>query len=238
MLLNNNFSLLAPRAGQQTVAPIAGPGAQAPEPAPYTPDYAGLIQSNPEYLAYKNNATLDVNQAAARRKAALQALAVQYGGLGGGFKDAYGDVDATTMELAGKNQFSDVARLNRSYSQGVEQLKRALAARGALQSGDLGHGLAQADYQRGAGEYDLGQQFSNAAQQAINDYLGVEANARRGEPAALSAAAQAVYQNPANRPYTPAPQQQQQIAPSVLAPRRTSVQALKRSLPYPWTAGL
>lgn len=195
-----------PRAGQAKVDQI-----QPPPPPPavpsaigleqgFTPNYLGLIKQNPSYLSYVNNATLDVNQAAARRKAALQALAVRYGGLGGGFKDAYGDIDPATLDLAKGNQLSDTARLSRNYSQGVEAMKRALAARRGLQSGELTHGLQQADFARAASEYDLGQEFSNAAQGAINDYLSAESAVRRGEAGAISEAEQNVYANPLNRP--------------------------------------
>jgi hypothetical protein len=195
-----------PRAGQTSVAPIS---VQPPTPNPqgvigltpgFTPNYAALIQNDPSYLAYKNTGQLDINQAAARRQAALKALAIQYGGLGGGFRDAYGDIDAPTLDMAKGNQFSDTSRLARNYEQGVEAYKRSLAARHGLQSGELGWGIGQADYARGASEYDLGQEFARAAQTVINDYLGVESRVRSGEADAISAAEANVYANPANRP--------------------------------------
>lgn len=195
-----------PRAGQTSVAPLA---VAPPRPNPqniigltpgFTPNYTSLIQNDPSYLSYKNSSTLDVNQAAARRKAALQALAIRYGGLGGGFKDAYGDIDTPTLDLAKGNQFSDTARISRNYEQGVEAFKRALAARRGLQSGELGYGIGQADYARGASEYDIGQEFANAAQQTINDYLGVESGARMGEAGAIRDSEANVYANPLNRP--------------------------------------
>lgn len=195
-----------PRAGQTQVAPIQPPAAPPAVPSAigleqgFTPNYLGLIKQDPSYLSYVNNATLDVNQAAARRRAALQALAVRYGGLGGGFKDAYGDIDSATLDLARGNQLSDTARLSRNYSQGVEAMKRALAARRGLQSGELTYGLQQADFARAASEYDLGQEFGRAAQLFINDYLEREAAVRRGEAGAISEAEQNVYANPVNRP--------------------------------------
>src|SRR4051812_5875181 len=79
-------------------------------------------------------------------------------------------------------------------------MKRALAARGGLQSGELGYGVNQADYARGSAEYDYGQEFANAAQLAINNYLGVESGVRAGEGQAISEAEASVYGNPANRP--------------------------------------
>jgi hypothetical protein len=95
----------------------------------HDPDYKALIQSDPAYLAWQNNGQLDLNQAAAMRKAALQALAVGYGGIGGNFKDVYGDIGPDTLALAGGNQQSDIARLGRSYTQGVDAFRRSLAAR-------------------------------------------------------------------------------------------------------------
>jgi hypothetical protein len=193
------------RPGKFNVAPAStAPPVQAPlgniglTPG-YTPNYKDLILHDPSYLSYQNNATLDVNQAAARRKAALQALVVRYGGVGG-LKDTYGDIDQTTQDLASRNEFSDTSRIKRNYDQGVEAFKKGLSARGGLSSGDLGYGLDQADYARGASEYDLGQEFQGAAQMAVNDYLGVESGARQAEPGAIAQAEGNVFANPQNRP--------------------------------------
>jgi hypothetical protein len=195
-----------PRPGQTSVAP------EQPNPAPtptplgtvgitpgYTPDYTSLIASDPGYLSYLNNAQLNIDQAAAQRRAALQALVVRYGGIGG-ITDKYGDIDQTTRDLASKNQYSDVARLQRNYEQGVESFKRSLAARGGIQSGELKYGLDQAALARSTSDYDLAQEFSNAVQQAINGYLGVESSARQGLSEAVRGAEQSVYSNPLNRP--------------------------------------
>lgn len=194
-----------PRAGQTQVRPVPPPPPQAPNEVigltpGFTPNYKALIESNPAYLTYKSNATLDVNQAASRRQAALRALALRYGGLPGSFKDAYGDIDAATLEQAKGNEFSDTARIARNYQQGIDALKRGLAGRGMFGSGELTYGLEQADYARGASEFDIGQEFTSAAQMALNDYLGVESQFRRGEADAIRQAEQDVYANPANRP--------------------------------------
>src|SRR5579859_5111636 len=58
-----------PRAGQTSVAsvdPWAAPAAPPPNPAVtlspgYTPDYRSLLESDPAYLAWKNNGQLDMN---------------------------------------------------------------------------------------------------------------------------------------------------------------------------------
>ncbi len=166
----------------------------------FTPDYAALIKSDPGYQSYLAAGQQSVATAAAQRRAALQSLAIRYGGMPKGMRDQYGDIDAGTLELAGKNQFSDVAQLSRQHSQGVEAFKRALAARGALQSGDLGYGLDQAELGRGQAEYDLGNSFANASTGAVNEYVGVEGSVRQGEAGAINAAQASVFANPANRP--------------------------------------
>lgn len=188
-----------------SVAPVV-PNVQAPTAVPtipiggFTPNYGQLIKSDPAYISGMASGQKDVAQAAAARRAALQKLTIQFGGLPQGLQDEYGDIDSGTLELAQKNTYSDTQRLQRSYAEGIEAFKRALAARGALQSGDTGYGLAQADLARGEREYDLSNQFANAAQGVVNDYVGVESDVRAREAALLAQAQQAVYSNPANRP--------------------------------------
>lgn len=168
----------------------------------YTPNYGALIASDPSYLSWKNNATLDVAQAAAARRAALQSLVIRRGG-SEGLTDQYGDIDQTTRDLAANNQFSDLANLHRNYTEGLETLKRGLAARGMLQSSDLGYGLDKSAQNEAHSEYDLGNSFSDAANSVIQGYVSSEAAARKAEADALAQAEQNTYNNPAYRP-TPA----------------------------------
>lgn len=188
-----------------SVAPVVtDPPAFTPSPTVpiggFTPNYGDLIKSDPGYISGMASGQQSVAQAAAARRAALQKLAIQFGGLPQGLQDTYGDIDAGTLELAQKNEYSDTKRLQRSYAEGIEAFKRALAARGALQSGETGYGLSQADLSRGEREYDLSNQFANAAQGVVNDYVGVESSVRAREAGILAQAQQSVYSNPANRP--------------------------------------
>lgn len=164
----------------------------------YNPDWRSLIGGSPIYQAWKNNSTLDLNQAAAQRRAQLRSLVVRYGGLGQ-FQDTYGDIDQGTLDLASRNEFSDVKRAQRNYQQGVERFKKVLAARQVTSSGELQFGLDNADSARAQNEYDLGNEFSNQAGSAIQGYLGIESALRRGELDALIAASQSVFADPANR---------------------------------------
>lgn len=162
----------------------------------FTPDYAKLLTTDPAYLAWQASSGQNVGNAAAARAAALKQLAIQFGGLPQGFADQYGDIDAQTLQLAGKNQHSDQAQLARNYSQGVEAFKRQLAGRGALQSGDLQYGLDNADYARGQQSYDLGNQFGASARQAIGNFQGVVGQENQNQVNAISEAEQNVYSNP------------------------------------------
>jgi len=192
-----------------TDASSSGPGYGVPAPsyAPaiqlsggYTPDYNALINNDPGLTAFRGTEKMTADQADSARRAAVRALAVQYGGLPSGLADPYGDVDAGTLDLAKSNQFSDVANLARNYAQTVEGIKRSLAARGALQSSELAYGLDQANLGRGQAEYTMGQNFANAFQTAINNYVGRVNDLRQQEAQAISQAAANVYGNPANRP--------------------------------------
>lgn len=166
----------------------------------YTPDYKALIEGDSGYLASLNSTRQDVAGAASARQAALRTLAMRYGGLPSGFKDTYGDIDPATVELAKGNQYSQVANLDRAYNDNVLATKRSLAARGALQSGELGYGLDRANLARAQGEYDLGNAFSDAANSAVTGYLAAEQAARKANADALAVAEKNVYANPANRP--------------------------------------
>lgn len=169
----------------------------------YTPDYKALLEQDPGLIAARAGSAQSIAAASAARQAAIRQLAMRYGGLPSGFKDTFGDIDPETLKQAQSNQFSDTANLQRNYSQGVEQFKRALAARGVLQSGDLDYGLNQADIARGQQEYDLGDQFASAARGTDQTYQSNVDQANAATTAAIFAAEQAAYANPAYQPIAP-----------------------------------
>jgi hypothetical protein len=166
----------------------------------YLPATPALINNDPSLISFRGNEQTALDQATAARRAAIQSLAVQYGGLPSSVSDSFGDLDARTLDLAKSNQFSDLANLSRNYDQTVLGIKRALAARGALNSGELPYGLDQANLGRGQQEYTLGNNFANAFQQALNNYAAGVQNVKSQEAQAIAQAAQNVYGNPAYRP--------------------------------------
>jgi hypothetical protein len=161
--------------------------------APSQDDLYAAIYGDPGYQAAKAGADRSLASAAAARRAALRQLVLSYGGIGG-LTDTYGDIDQATLDAAAANPYSDIARAKGSYNTGVEAFRRSLAARGALQSGDLGYGQGRLDYQRGQAEYDLANQFSTGAGNAVNAYAGAEGDYYSRLAQAIRDAAQTVAQ--------------------------------------------
>lgn len=179
--------------------PTTAPGSITTTPG-YTPDYTDIIQSQPGYQQAQTAAQKAQADAAAQRKAALDQAVIQYGGLPQGYQDAYGDVDQATLDAAKNNQFSTQATLSKNYDQSVEQFKRALAARGALQSGDLNYGQDQLDTGYGQSLYDAGNAFGSTATGAINAYTGVLDQNQQNLVSALQSAQGTALADPANVP--------------------------------------
>jgi hypothetical protein len=178
-------------------APVPGVGA-IPGSIPiggYQPDYKALIAADPGYVAWKASSTSRLGTLASQRVAAIRALAVRQGGLPPGFKDAYGDIRPEDLAAAQSNQFSATNQIARNYQLGVNAMRSALAARGGLQSGELGYGQQQQDYSRAAAEYNSNNDFTNAFNQAVNDYSSGASGIYGEEPGVIGQAESNVYQN-------------------------------------------
>lgn len=200
-------SAFAGPASGGSVAPLGASSGGGNSSAPaiqlsgaYTPDYNSLINNDPSLVAFRGNEAQSIADAGTARQQAIRSLAVQYGGLPQGVNDLYGDIDQTTQDLAKNNQYSDTANLTKNYNDTVLGIKRSLAARGALQSGDLNYGLDQANTAKGQQSYTLGNNFSNALQMALNNYTGGVNSIKQQEADAIRQAGQNVYANPAYRP--------------------------------------
>ena len=217
--IDENGQFLKPPAAQSqsgtSGAPAyTGPGTAtvptptpAPAPAPtittspgFTPDYDALIKSDPAYGAAQSAAQLAQSNASAARRAALRSAVIRYGGMPAGFTDQYGDLDQGTLDTAQNNSQSVLANLAHDYSQSEEQFKRGLAARGALQSGDLNYGEDQLQRGYAQQQYDAANQVGDQAQQDLSQYSGVLASNAQNMASAVQGAESNVLSNPA---YTP-----------------------------------
>jgi len=198
----------------------APPPAAAAAPAPgsvttdagYTPDYNALIRADPGYQAGEQGATTAEALARAQRKQQLQSAVIQYGGTPTGFQDAYGDIDAATQAQAGQNANSTLAQLRGNYEKSTRQFRAQLAARGALQSGDLNYGSDQLAQGHSQQQYDAGNIFGNQVQGALGAYSGVLSQNARDRAAAIQNAQGNVLQNPAYRPSAPTTAQYDGVA--------------------------
>lgn len=181
-------------------APPAAPAGQVQTTAGYTPDYNALLTSDPQYLAAQAAATKSGADASAARRAALRQAVVRYGGMPAGFTDQYGDLDAGTLDLAKGNQQSVLANLATNYAQSEEQFKRGLAARGALQSGDLNYGEDQLSRGLAQQQYDAANQVGDQATGVMNQYTGVLNQNAQNMVGAIGSAESNVLANPAYKP--------------------------------------
>jgi hypothetical protein len=144
--------------------------------------YQQYIQNDPIYqqtlanLGAGDASSLAQAQAAARRAAIL---------FGDPSAIPQGWIDADTSWLAGQNQYSTLAQLGRSHQTNLRQMQDALAARGMLRSGELGHGLEQENTAYGQAQY--------TARQELLDYLaGVQAGLAGSQQTNAQAKAQAL----------------------------------------------
>lgn len=190
-----------PSQGSPGPPPAADPGPSSIVTTPgFTPDYGAAIQNQPSYAAAMAANTQAEANASSTRRADLRSAAIQYGGLPSGFNDQYGDIDQATLDAAKGNQYSTVAGLKRNYQQSVDQFRKALAARGALQSGDLNYGQDQLDTGLGQSMYDAGNAFGNTATGAIRNYTGVLDANQRNMVNAITDAQASAYNDPLLRP--------------------------------------
>lgn len=181
----------------------------------FTPDYTGLIQSDPQYQAVLQQAGAANIANAAQRAAATNRALIQFGlvpsfnGLGLsndqlGFlnQDVTPDVSALANQNT-QNGLSTEAQLQQQNHQQTLRLRNALAARGLLSSGET-------NYQTGLQE----QSFNAAQQKAINDllnaisgyqgsYLSAAQQAQDQISQALGQAATRQEQLPQNQPIAP-----------------------------------
>jgi hypothetical protein len=157
-------------------APPAGSMAIPGTGTSYTPEqYRQMALNDPIYQTGLNTYNRTVGDLGTNRRAALQALALGYGGLPKDFAgDTYGDLTPDVLSQAQANPESTLAQMQRAYDAQNAQMQNQLAARGALHSGDLVQGQSNLDQQQQLDQYNAGQAFIDA----ISGQSGILTNYR------------------------------------------------------------
>jgi len=137
------------------------------------PDFPYLIAHDPGYLAAQAAATAAAKTSAAQRRETIRQALIQYGGNWAGFTDKYGDIDQATRDLAAANQNSTLAQLARNLATNTHNMRAQLAARGMLESGDLGYGQNQLQTNYAQDQYNAGLGLGQTLTGAVNAYTGV-----------------------------------------------------------------
>jgi hypothetical protein len=162
-------------------SPLSVPG--------YTPDYAGLLASDPTLSQFRTDLGAQSAADHAGLQSQINAAAVQFGAVPDlanaqktlGFN--LGDLlNPETAGLASGNQFSTQANINRQHGLNESAIKRALAARHGLQSGELGYQLGQENTNYGQAQYDATNQFLSY----VNDRNSAYAQGQRQAQLALA----------------------------------------------------
>lgn len=130
---------------------------------PGAPDYKSLIESliAPLRLELGAQGASDAASRAAQTQRAFTLFGQVPDDLNGlaGLNQNYlqSDITPETRQLAEQNTASGLsvsARLNKEYKDNLRQIKNALAARGALRSGEAGFALQEAQGQRDRADFD------------------------------------------------------------------------------------
>lgn len=146
--LNQKYGLAQPAAAPKPAA--------APAPAPAS-QYSSYIQADPAYVQGTQDLRAQGDAYGAQSADAVRRAIIEYGMVPEGYQDPYGWVNDETRQLAAKNTaagLSRFAQLQRAYQTAVKQGRRALAARGMLQSGALTQTLGEADLNNRLNQYN------------------------------------------------------------------------------------
>jgi hypothetical protein len=131
-----------------------------------------VLESDPAYAQAQTDATQSAGDAAATRTAAIQQAILQFGGVPEGFQDAYGDATPADIAAGQANPYSQLAQAQRQEGQTEESDRQGEAANGSIFSGQTPTDMGNENYNYGATLSGLGQQFGQAAQNAIGAYTG------------------------------------------------------------------
>lgn len=167
-------------------------GAVGGATAPGAVDYAAILRSDPLFL--QSQADLAAGSFADRAglKAGRQKAIINFGEWRPDFGDLQGDIDPATQQLAQQNTaagLSTRARLDKALKDNLRIVRSMLAARGALQSGELGHQLGEEDLRFRTAEYDSRRQLSEYLAGMASVFAQAEQQRAYQRSAAAAAAA-------------------------------------------------
>ena len=156
----------------------------------WTPaDFQKALEADPLY----KQSLADITAASVADRAGLKGARQQaiirfgYDDLGG-LGDLGGDIDETTLNLARQNTQAGTSvgsRITKAHADAMRMMKNALAARGMLRSGELGHQVGELDLSRRQGDYDARQTLV----QALSGYAAGFAQAEQARAMQRAAAA-------------------------------------------------
>lgn len=175
----------------------------------YMPDYKSLIANDPVFSQLKQDLAAQGIQDAGGRAAAVQRALIQFGqvpdfnatGLNGLNPEWLNqDVTDQTRQLASQNTESGMsvtARQASQFDKNLRAIKNALAARGALRSGETGYQLGEAQKQYDTQRYDSTQELLDYIAGAQQGFTAAErARQAQAAQAAESAAGRQIELNP------------------------------------------
>lgn len=150
-----------------------------------------MIQNDPVFAQLRADLSAQGYGDLASRNAALNRLFVGFGQVPDinaashqlGISDLGQAIDPTTGQLAAENQFSTTAHLGQAHTDALRQIRQGLAARHALQSGELGYQLNKENSAYGQAQSDSTQQLLDAIAQLQGGYTA----AQRGNSQQLNA---------------------------------------------------
>lgn len=164
----------------------------------FNPDWDALIRGDSGYAAWlAQRPGREANLASARAAAIRRALFAFGGVLPPGFQDAYGDIRAEDIAAAKANQGGAMTILQKNYLTGVRDMKRALAARGLLQSSDLATQQGHKDEERNLAQQNAITALLDAVREATSGPQGYTTGMQgiaNEEPGQLADASTRVHQ--------------------------------------------
>lgn len=186
------------------------PGGSIPIPG-LQPDYASLIQNDPLFLQMQKDLKAQGVSDAASRAAMTQRALIGFGqvpqfdGLSGLNPEWLNqDVSEQTRQLAQQNTdagLSMAARQQKAFQDQLKAIRNALAARGALRSGEAGYAFQEAQIGFDQAKYDT-------TQQLIDFIAGLQAGftqAEQGRQGQLGQGAQDAAGRVPTQPTAPTP---------------------------------